>query len=374
MRTFCFLLLGLLLLQLAGCTEGDQITHEGDQITNNYTTIGDTTHWGTGTIRTLFPAATEIQQMVHQWTLHSNTSPHECPGYFSVDTIFSATVWANIPSGVHDAVVYVRQSPTSNFYASNLAAVISNDTILAPVFRGYANGNSFHADTMRLQFFVQVTGGDGTLWLGPISNYTVARTVEPGPALPPVAPEMDTLMSGSAYSPSFQVRFCQMSPWVDKAFVYYQSDFDGVVHIDSTNNYNLSALEIYNLLPAATYTVWTRAANAYGLSVPSDTLTAETIAPLPPTELTGSIVYPAPYAVYVQWQNRAECDSIAISRRPAAGEWSEIATFAGPSYYYSPGDFTDTTVVSGATYDYRIGARYPNGTWWSADSLHIAVP
>ncbi len=126
--------------------------------------------------------------------------------------------------------------------------------------------------------------------------------------------------------------------------------------------------------PPQSYAVWMRAQNEYGLSAASDTLTAMTNEPSPPTGLTASLIYPSPVSVELHWENHTTSDSLYVSRRKGAGAWTTIHAEAGPPYYSYSGEYTDTTVAAGTTYDYRVGIGFLTGTWWSADSVKIVVP
>ncbi len=249
MRITFFFVLGVVLLLLAGCTEGDKITYEGD--TNNYTIVGDTTHWGTGSIHMISPAPDAVLQLTHQWLDYPNPGPHQCPHYYFADSTFSASVYANVPGGAHSATVYIRSNPNSSFNANNLAVNISADTFQAPIYRWQTTATQFAEDTLCWQFFVQVTAGDGSQWLGPITAFNLARIVTPGPEVAPDAPNIDTLYrSGGSYG-YLRVNWCQESPNVDKTFIYYQSAFDTIVHADSTYHAWETYWELHDLLPAA---------------------------------------------------------------------------------------------------------------------------
>jgi hypothetical protein len=369
MRTILFIALGITLLLLAGCSEGDKIT-------NNIT--GDTTHWPGGHIRNLSPAANDVSDIQCQWREISNPYPHQCRWYYYSDTILTARVYADVPGGVHDARVFTRSSAYSDYHTNGLAVAITGDTFDVPIVHWTSSNTPGNDQLLSWQFFVLVTAADSSQWTGPVSTLSARLVAEALPSVPPNAPDADTLYE-QYYSDGFRqlfINWCYSSPRVDTAYVHARSDFDGIVHVVPVYASSQAGYTLRDHLPTTRYAIWIDARNHYGLSAPSDTLWVNTREPFPPQNLTASLHFPAPVTLTLSWRNQDFCDSLRISRRVAAGEWTTIATLDGISYSsgYSANSYTDSTVAAGTAYDYRVGVSYPNGTWWSADSVHVAVP
>ncbi len=179
----------------------------------------------------------------------------------------------------------------------------------------------------------------------------------------PLIPLADTLFENS-YDQRLSISWCPRSPNVDSFHVAIRRDVTGVItrlRYSGEGNYGEN---ITDYLPLNAYSVWITASNDYGESAASDTMHVTTREPNPPDNFSATIY--SDESVRLSWSNRANPDTLQISRRDTLSDWATIRTLECDNGY-CPSYFIDSTATSNTVYYYRLGMQFENGLWWAPD-------
>jgi hypothetical protein len=350
-------LIFLAALLLAGCSTDD---------TNN---SGTNPQPGQGIFIVWPPADTTFEVACH-WDQLPSHYHSRCRWGFRMDSaVFSVRATANLPFGVSNAQVFVgdgRFGSTLNFWNYGDTVSVRQNTFSLPFYRIWDGWTSDVRDnTMKWAVFVRVKSIDGSYWSSPVVFVNIAFRGAPCPEAPPEAPFADTVLINQSSQPVFS--WCDRSACTDSFRVSCRSEAEPVVQTTTLYESYYRQWYGYHYLPRTRYWFWVQSKNQYGISVPSDTLTALTGEPDLPYDLRTNGVDSS--VVYLHWQNATTFDSLLVARRDITHDWEIIQTLQMYSSYLS-----DETVTAGTTYYYKLGAWYPNGTWWSMDSLKVTTP